>query len=76
MGQLTIYLDSDTEKTLEKIVRKKGLSKSKWIRQLIREKAATSWPDHIAALAGAWSDFPTVEENRKTLGRDAKRDRL
>ena len=74
MSQVTIYLDPKTEKKLRKIVKKKGVSKSKWIADLIREKTESSWPKHIADLAGAWNDLPTAEEIRKLGSRDAKRE--
>lgn len=76
MGQVTIYLDPETEEKLINIVKKSGISKSKWIAALIREKTASTWPDHIADLAGAWKDFPTAEEIRKDLGQDTKREPL
>ena len=62
MGQVTIYLDSKTETKLLNIVKKSGISKSKWIAELIREKTAHSWPAHVVKLAGAWKDFPSAEE--------------
>ncbi len=76
MGQVTIYLDSETEKKLLNIVKKSGVSKSKWIADLIKEKTARTWPDHIFDLAGAWKDFPTIEEIRAGMGKDAKRESL
>ena len=60
MGQITIYLDADTEKRLATVIKNGGISKSRWIADLIKEKVATRWPDDIAALAGAWSDLPTT----------------
>ena len=76
MGQVTIYLDAETEKKMINIVKKSGISKSKWIAALIREKTADTWPDHIIELAGAWKDFPTVEDIRSGMGDDARRERL
>ncbi|CAB1083499.1 hypothetical protein D1AOALGA4SA_11061 [Olavius algarvensis Delta 1 endosymbiont] len=76
MGQVTIYLDSETEEKMIKIVKKSGISKSKWIAALIREKTASTWPDHIFGLAGAWKDFPTAEEIRESMGHDGKREPL
>ncbi len=76
MGQVTIYLDSETEKKMEKIVTKRRISKSKWIAGLIKEKTVSTWPETVAALAGAWADFPTVEEIRKKAGQDAARERI
>jgi len=76
MGQVTIYLDSETEEKMNNIVKKSGISKSKWIAALIKEKTASTWPDHISGLAGAWQDFPTAEEIRQGMDQDAKREPL
>ena len=76
MGQVTIYLDSETEKKLENIVEKKGISKSRWIANLIKEKTSTAWPENIIQLAGAWSDLPSSEEIRRSMGTDAERESL
>ena len=76
MGQVTIYLDADTEKKLKNIIRRRGISKSKWISALIREKTVSTWPESISEPAGAWADMPTAEEIRKRVGRDASRDEL
>ncbi len=76
MGQVTIYLDSETEKKVLNIVKKSGVSKSKWIADLIKEKTSHTWPDHIFDLAGAWKDLPTAEDIRAGMGKDAKREPL
>ena len=76
MGQITIYLDSETERKMINTIKKSGKSKSKWVADLIREKTADSWPENIINLAGAWSDLPTAEEIRKKMGRDVKRDSI
>jgi hypothetical protein len=74
MGQVTIYLNSETERKMQKIIKKRGVSKSKWIASLIEEKTANTWPEPVVALAGAWADMPTAKEIRKKLGRDASRE--
>ncbi len=76
MGQVTIYLDSETEKKMLNIVKKRGVSKSKWISDLIKEKTSQTWPDQIIELSGAWRDLPTAEELRTGMGKDAKREPL
>ncbi len=76
MGQITIYLDAETEKRLTRAIKNGGISRSRWIADLIKEKVATSWPENVAALAGAWSDMPTAEEIRKGFGKDVKREPL
>ena len=76
MGQLTIYIDNDIEKKVNNMVKKSGMSKSKWVAELIREKTANSWPDSVIQLAGAWEDIPTAEDIRKNMGRDADREKI
>ena len=76
MGQLTIYIDNDIEKKVNNMVKKSGMSKSKWVAELIREKTANSWPDSVIQLAGAWKDIPTAEDIRKNMGRDADREKI
>ena len=76
MGQVTIYLDSETEKKMSTIVKKSGISKSKWISDLIKQKITTTWPENIVKLAGAWTDLPTAEEIRKNMAEDADRESI
>jgi hypothetical protein len=76
MGQVTIYLDDNTEKKMRNMVEKSGISKSKWIAQLIREKTATTWPENVTRLAGAWKDMPTADEIRKNMGKDSTRESI
>jgi predicted transcriptional regulator len=76
MGQVTIYLDSETEKKMSNIVKKTGISKSKWISELIKQKITTTWPENIVKLAGAWTDLPTAEDIRKNMAEDADRESI
>jgi hypothetical protein len=76
MGQVTIYLDSETEKKMSTIVKKTGISKSKWISDLIKQKITTTWPENIVKLAGAWTDLPTAEDIRKNMTEDADRESI
>jgi hypothetical protein len=74
MGQVTIYIDEITEKKMAAMVEESGITKSKWITRLIREKTATTWPEQVKKLAGAWDDFPTGEAIRDSEGVDARRE--
>ncbi len=76
MGQVTIYLENDIEEKLTRAARAAGLSKSRWVAGLIKARVASEWPASVRALAGSWSDQPPVEIDRKSLGRDAKREPL
>ena len=74
MGQVTIYIDDNTEKKMLNMVEKSGISKSKWIAELIREKTATTWPENVVRLEGAWKDLPAAEELRAKMGADSTRE--
>lgn len=76
MAQVTIYLDAETERKMQKITKKRGISKSKWIADLIREKTESTWPETVSTLVGAWADMPTAEEIRKKMGRDVSRESI
>ncbi len=74
MGQVTVYLDDQTEAEMNTAVKAAGVSKSKWVARVIHEKAGSDWPVQITQLAGAWSDFPTLEEIRQFDAEDVKRE--
>ncbi len=76
MGQVTIYLDPETERKMQAMVKESGMSKSKWIADLIRENTADVWPENIKQLAGTWKDLPAADEIRKGLGQDLERESL
>lgn len=74
MGQVTLYLDSEIEARMKEAAKAAGVSQSRWLAELIRERTTNEWPPSVAALAGSWSDMPTAEELRKGLGQDAPRE--
>ncbi len=74
MSQVTIYLDDNTERKMNQVIEKSGVSKSRWIADLIREKTNEVWPENIKMLSGAWKDFPSVEEIRKELSDNSERE--
>ena len=67
MGQVTIYLEDDTEKKMAAAARAEQMSKSKWVARLIEAKVASEWPESVVQLAGAWKDLPLAEEGRARL---------
>ena len=73
MGQVTIYLDSETEERMNQMVQSSGVSKSRWIADIIKEKTERSWPEHIRQMAGIWKDLPDAEALRSDLGADSER---
>lgn len=73
MGQVTIYLEKEIEEKMTAAAKAAHLSKSKWIARVIEEKIANDWPESITGLAGAWKDFPSLDEIRAGTGEDGKR---
>ena len=76
MGQVTLYLDPETEERMKAAAKAAGVSQSRWVAELIRYKTATEWPASIARLAGAWADLPSLEEIRGGLPGDTPREPL
>jgi hypothetical protein len=76
MSQVTIYLDDDTAKRARTAADASGDSLSKWISGVIREKTATTWPQHVLDLAGSWPDFPLAKQLRKGQKGDSPRERF
>lgn len=76
MGQVTIYLDDENEKRLKAAAKAAGVPVSRWVANLIHEKACTDWPESVRRLAGAWRDFPDLETIREAKGKDSAREAL
>ena len=76
MGQVTIYLDDETERQMVAMASAMGVSKSKWIASAIRSHLLDEWPPEVRRLPGSWADFPTVEELRSGLPADTERETL
>jgi hypothetical protein len=74
--QVTLYLDEDTADQMRRAAKAKGVSQSRWLAELVRQASAREWPAAVRELAGAWKDFPTADELRQRVGRDAKREKL
>lgn len=62
MSQITLYLDAETEALLAAAASQTGVSRSRWVADLIRQHARHAWPPHCLALAGRFSDFPLRED--------------
>jgi hypothetical protein len=76
MGQVTIYLDEETEQRVRAAARADGVSVSRWVADRVRQGTRAEWPASVRALAGAWRDFPSAETIRKGQGRDIPRRKL
>ena len=62
MAQITLYLDDATQALVEQAAKANGVSKSRWVADIIRTYAAHDWPQDCLALAGQFPDFPLRED--------------
>jgi len=75
MGQVTIYLDSETEARLKKAAKSSQTSVSKWVALMIQNQIKNEWPRDIENLVGCWKDdFPSLDEIRSNNVKDIKRE--
>lgn len=78
MGQVTIYLDDQTETLLKRHIRKSGESASRWVAEAVRRRVGKEWPPDVLELLGSWKaeDFPDAADLRTGYGPDAMREQL
>ena len=76
MGQLTLYLDPDTEAKIKAAAAADGKSLSRWVGDVLRKQTAREWPASVLRLAGAWKDIPSPGRIRRNPGRDVAREPL
>ena len=58
MSQITLYLDDATQALVEQAAMANGVSKSRWVAEVIRKHAAHEWSKECLDLAGRFADFP------------------
>lgn len=62
MSQITLYLDDATQALVDQAAQANGVSKSRWVADIIRKYAVQEWPQDCLALAGRFTDFPLRED--------------
>lgn len=67
MSQITLYLDDATQALVDEAARAQGVSKSRWVAEVIRKYAAHEWPQDCLELAGRFADFP-LRDDADTAG--------
>lgn len=63
MSRITLDLDDETTALVTEQARASGMSKSRWVAEIIRRHANKSWPAECRELAGAFPDFPLAEDS-------------
>ena len=57
MAQLTIYLDAEAEKLIERAAKREAVSLSRWAREkLVRAAGGATWPEGYEAIIGSITD--------------------
>lgn len=62
MSQITLYLDDATQAIVDQAAQASGISKSRWVAEIIRKYAANEWSEECLKLAGSFADFPLRED--------------
>ena len=73
MSQITLYLDDATQALVEQAARANGMSKSRWVADIIRKYAAHEWSQDCLDLAGRFADFPLREKESLSQVADVPR---
>jgi len=76
MANITVYLSGDLEKKARTAARDHRISVSRWIAGEIAKSLQTTWPQAFLDAAGAFPDFPDIQELRRGYGEDAPRESL
>lgn len=74
MSQITLYLDDATQALVEQAAQASGVSKSRWVADLIRKHAGHEWPAECLALAGRFPDFPLRLQHPEAAAADVPRE--
>ena len=74
MAQVTIYVEPEIEAKMKAAAKAAGMSCSKWVAAIIRDKTQADWPASVAALAGAWRDLPQAGVLRAGVAVDLPRE--
>jgi len=74
MAQVTIYIPNNLESQIKEKASSLNISISKFISTLLEQKVQNEWSPSSRKLAGAWDDFPTLQEIRADQGQDALRE--
>ena len=76
MPQLSIYLDAETIKKIEKAAEIENTSISKWVSARLTVHLENSWPENYRSLFGSVEDDSFSLESIKDFSDDLKKEEL
>jgi hypothetical protein len=74
MANVTIYLPDEVEGRIRKAAKAEGISVSRWIAGRLAQMVDKNPAPEFLQLAGAFPDFPEVDELRRGYGSDTLRE--
>ncbi len=76
MPQMTIYIDAETARRVERAARKTGTSVSAWVKERLTEALDDKWPPGYFDLFGKLADSGLERPVQPRMILDAKRESL
>ncbi len=76
MPQISLYLDAETLKKIEKAAELDNTSISKWVIGKLIEQLETDWPENYKSLYGSIDDKSFCAEAIKDFSHDTDREEL
>ncbi len=73
MGQITIYLDDESESQLKSVANAAGISVSRYVAESLHSRMKNQWPDSVRNFPGSWDE--SVQRPGE-FGKDLPRERL
>ena len=74
MPQISLYIDKDLYKEVESAVKKKDVSMSSFVSNVLREYLDNTWPEGFFELFGSMKDDPIEEPEELSFSSDAPRE--
>ena len=85
MAQIVLTLDDEVLEQVLHQAKAENLSSTSWLDKLIKQrvgmlnqsnKVNNQWSSDVQELAGAWQDFPSLEDIRHSTSQDTPREPL
>ena len=85
MAQIVLTLDDEVLEQVLHQAKAENLSSASWLDKLIKQrvgmlnksnKVNNQWSSDVRELAGAWQDFPSLEDIRHSTSQDMPREPL
>ncbi len=76
MPQVSIYVDEDLLKKIERAAKKEHASISKWVQEKLRRALEDTWPKGYFELFGSLADTDFERPPQPSLADDAPREQL